>query len=302
MHVRANIVTNATARQKYVQAVLALKHQTTGVTTTSLGIPGPNRPVSTWDRFVAWHSAVMGIAHSRPIFPPWHRLMLRTLEQLMQQALHDVTFGLPYWDWAADGQLSHAAQRTAPIWDDTCMGSASTGPGPFTLAAFPVRLASNSSGALRQTHRALRRSRGVGVQGFSNPSLPVKTSTAAALNIVPFDNAPWDRNSTLFRNRLEGWNPPNDLHNLVHIWVGGDMLPATSPNDPVFFLNHCNVDRIWEAWMTRNGRTYLPTNMTTGAPVGQRLNDAMASPFGPSVTPAQVLNMTSVYTYDSLAV
>jgi hypothetical protein len=42
--------------------------------------------------------------------------------------------------------------------------------------------------------------------------------------------------------------------------------------------------------------------MTTGAPVGQRLNDAMVSPFGPSVTPAQVLNMTSVDTYDSLAV
>jgi tyrosinase len=80
------------------------------------------------------------------------------------------------------------------------------------------------------------------------------------------------------------------------------MLPATSPNDPVFFLNHCNVDRIWEAWMTKNGRTYLPTNTTPGAPAGQRLNDAMASPFGPSVTPAQVLHMTSVYTYDSLAV
>src|SRR6202040_3586386 len=85
MLVRPNIATNATARQKYVQAALALKQQFTGVTTTSLGIPGPSRPVSTWDRFVAWHSAVMGIAHSRPIFSPWHRVMLRTIEQLMQQ-------------------------------------------------------------------------------------------------------------------------------------------------------------------------------------------------------------------------
>jgi tyrosinase len=302
MPVRPNIVTNATARKKYVQAVLALKQQFTGVTTTNLGIPGPGRPVSTWDRFVVWHSAVMGIVHSRPTFPPWHRLMLRTIEQLMQQALGDVTFGLPYWDWAADGQLSRAAQLAAPIWDDTCMGRASSAPGPFTLAAFPIRLASTSSGALGQVNRALRRDRGVGVQGIPNPSLPVKASTAAALTVVPFDNAPWDRNATLFRNRLEGWNPPNDLHNRVHIWVGGDMLPATSPNDPVFYLNHCNVDRIWEAWMTRNGRAYLPTSTTAGAPAGQRLNDPMASPFGPSVTPAQVLNMTSVYTYDSLAV
>jgi len=300
--VRPNMLTNATASQKYVQGILALKSQFTGVTTTSLGIPGSNRPVSTWDRFVAWHSAVMGIAHSRPIFAPWHRLMLRTIEQLIQQVLGDPTFGLPYWDWAADGQLSQAAQLASPIWNNTCMGSGSSAPGPFTLVAFPLRLASNSSGMLVQVHRALRRTRGVGVPGISHPSLPKKASTAAALNVLPYDNAPWDRNSTLFRNCLEGWNPPNDLHNLVHIWVGGDMLPASSPNDPVFYLNHCNVDRVWEAWMVKNGRNYLPTNATAGAPAGQRLNDPLVSPFGPSVTPAQVLNMTTVYTYDSLAV
>jgi tyrosinase len=302
MPVRHNILTDASTRQKFVQGVLALKHQLTGVTTSSLGIPGPNKPVSTWDRFVAWHSAVMGIAHSRPIFAPWHRVMLRTIEQLMQQVLGDTTFGLPYWDWAADGQLSQAAQLSSPLWDNACMGTASSAPGPFTLAAFPIVLASNSAGMLVQANRALQRNRGVGVPGISNPVLPKKVSTAAALSIVPFDNAPWDRNSTLFRNRVEGWKPPNDLHNRVHIWVGGDMLPASSPNDPVFYLNHCNVDRIWEAWMVKNGRNYLPTNTTAGAPAGQRLNDPLASPFGASVTPAQVLNMTSVYSYDSLSV
>ena len=24
------------------------------------------------------------------------------------------------------------------------------------------------------------------------------------------------------------------------------------PNDPVFYLNHCNVDRIWEGWMQKH--------------------------------------------------
>ena len=304
MAVRHNILTDAASRQKYVQGALALKAQFTGVTTTNLGISGPSRPVSTWDRFVAWHGAVMGVAHSRPIFPPWHRLMLRTLEQLMQQALGDPNFGLPYWDWAADGQLSQAQQLASPLWDDTCMGTASSAPGPFTLAAFPIRLASNNAGtALVQANRALSRNRGAGLPGIPGSDvLPKKSSTASVLTAVPFDAAPWDRNATGFRNRVEGWNPPNDLHNLVHIWVGGDMLPASSPNDPVFFLNHCNVDRIWEAWMVKNGRIYLPTSTTPGGPAGQRLNDPLASPFGPSVTPAQVLNMATVYTYDSLSV
>jgi tyrosinase len=303
MPTRHNIATNSNARQQYVRGVLALKGQFTGVTTSSLGIAGPSRPVSTWDRFVAWHHAAMGFAHRGPLFLPWHRLMLRSLEQLIAQALNDPNFGLPYWDWAADGQLSPAQRLSAPVWANNCMGSAASAPGPFTLAAFPIRLAANSAGQLVQTNRALQRNRGVGVQGNPNPPLPTKPTTAASLTVTPYDVAPWNTSSSSgFRNRVEGWNPPNQLHNLVHIWVGGDMLPSSSPNDPVFYLNHCNEDRIWEAWMQRNGRTYRPLNSTAGAPVGQRLNDAMLSPFGPSVTPAQVLNMSAIYTYDSLAV
>jgi tyrosinase len=39
------------------------------------------------------------------------------------------------------------------------------------------------------------------------------------------------------------------MHNRVHICIGGDMGSSTSPNnDPVFYLNHCNVDRIWAVW------------------------------------------------------
>ena len=304
MPIRRNIVTNATARQQYVDAVIALKNQQTGVTTSMLSIPGPNRPVSTWDRFVAWHHAAMGVAHRGPLFLPWHRLMLRTLELLLGQAINDPAFGLPYWDWAADGELTTQAQRlNAPVWNDTCMGRASTAPGRFTLTAFPILLEANATGSLVQTRHALRRNRGVGFQGFSNPPLPKRAETAAAIGATPYDVAPWNTSSgSGFRNRVEGWNPPNALHNLVHIWVGGDMLPSSSPNDPVFYLNHCNEDRVWERWMQTNGRVYRPLNTTAGAPVGQRLNDPIQSPFGPSVTAAQLLNQTAVYTYESLAV
>jgi tyrosinase len=299
MPVRRNIATNAAARTAYINGVIALKAQFTGVTTTMLGIPGPNRPVSTWDRFVAWHHAAMGIAHRGPLFLPWHRLMLRTLEQLMASALGNPNFGLPYWDWAADGSLpTLSARLAAPIWANNCMGQAASAPGPFTFASFPIRLAANSAGTLTQVTRALQRARGV-----NSPNLPTRAATAAALTASPYDVPPWNINSASgFRNRVEGWNPPNNLHNLIHIFTGGDMLPSSSPNDPVFYLNHCNEDRIWERWMQINGRSYRPTNGTAGAPVGQRLNDPIPTPFGPSVTPAQLLNMTAIYTYESLAV
>ena len=51
----------------------------------------------------------------------------------------------------------------------------------------------------------------------------------------------------------------SQLHNRVHIWVGGDMGPGTSPNDPVFYLHHCNVDRLWALWQHAHPASgYLP--------------------------------------------
>jgi tyrosinase len=35
-------------------------------------------------------------------------------------------------------------------------------------------------------------------------------------------------------------------HNTVHMFVGGNTMPnpAISPNDPMFWLHHANVDRL----------------------------------------------------------
>lgn len=40
------------------------------------------------------------------------------------------------------------------------------------------------------------------------------------------------------------------FHNTVHMFVGGNTMPrpAVSPNDPMFWLHHANVDRLWAQW------------------------------------------------------
>ena len=41
----------------------------------------------------------------------------------------------------------------------------------------------------------------------------------------------------------------NLIHGSVHGWVGGSMSsPYTSPADPVFWLHHANLDRLWWVW------------------------------------------------------
>jgi tyrosinase len=92
------------------------------------------------------------------------------------------------------------------------------------------------------------------------------------------------------------------LHNRVHVFIGGDMSPASSPNDPVFFLNHCNVDRIWEAWLHKHGRTYVPGDNAPDTLKGHRLHDQLTSLISAPTTPAAVLDVTSQYVYDSLSV
>jgi len=52
----------------------------------------------------------------------------------------------------------------------------------------------------------------------------------------------------VFSNFIE-----NQPHNLGHGWVGGDMAnPIISPNDPIFWMHHAQIDRIWSEWQKRN--------------------------------------------------
>jgi tyrosinase len=41
------------------------------------------------------------------------------------------------------------------------------------------------------------------------------------------------------------------VHNSGHGWVGGSMgIVATAPADPVFWMHHAELDRIWAQWQT----------------------------------------------------
>ena len=39
------------------------------------------------------------------------------------------------------------------------------------------------------------------------------------------------------------------IHDSVHVWVGGSMgsIP-TAPADPIFWMHHANIDRLWSVW------------------------------------------------------
>ncbi|MEV4414344.1 tyrosinase family protein [Catellatospora sp. NPDC049609] len=327
--VRANIQTSDTARARFVEGVVALNAEPSGYTTSQLNqllspsVPGfrlygVDQPLTTWDLFVLWHFLAMqmpstparpmrNLAHGGPIFLPWHRMYLLRLEQQIQRVTGDAEAGLPYWDWTADGGLPTDQQHASSLWGEAALGDARGDVVSGPLAAMRVRLVGYGTQLWSVAPRPLQR------QAGTDPDVPGLPTAEDAKWVLEdglgYDSVPWDVSSDGFRNRVEGWLDPRrpgqagapQMHNRVHVWVGGDMGPGSSPNDPLFYLNHCNVDRLWEAWLSRRGRSYAPGAGDDQVPTGQGLNDTMVTLLGEPLTPAQTLDPSAWYSYDSLA-
>jgi tyrosinase len=87
-----------------------------------------------------------------------------------------------------------------------------------------------------------------GVTRAPGPSTDLPDQSAIDTNVLSQTDYPhFTLNGELnFRT-----NPPGleQYHNMVHNWIGGTMQdPMSSPADPMFWLHHANVDRIWAQW------------------------------------------------------
>lgn len=208
-------------------------------------------------------------AHGAAGFLPWHRAYLLDLERELQAI--DPSVALPYWRF----------DRAAPNL--------------FQLDFLGV---ADSLGTVRFSN--------------SNPLQFWRTDGVQGINRRPFFNTgsapPGLRSETqtlglgtqyrAFRT-MEG-NP----HGLAHTSFGGSIssIPSAA-RDPLFFLLHCNVDRLWAKWQRQNGRfnAALAASYDPGAqPVGHNLPDTMwpwngvTAPPRPPTAPGGALAVSAV--------
>lgn len=162
--IRHNILTNAAARDQYIEGCHLLKAR-----------PWPGQAgLGMYDFFVFWHHRAMMVrtpashpsrnaAHSGPVFAPWHRYMLLMFEFYLREELDDDDFRLPYWSWTADAQLANPAQ--SQIWSAAALGGSGSPvqSGPFAPQSaggrrWEVRLEGNPGGTNpRRVSRGLQR-------------------------------------------------------------------------------------------------------------------------------------------------
>ncbi|MFJ4905135.1 tyrosinase family protein [Streptomyces sp. NPDC093249] len=275
MTVRKNQATlTADEKRRFVAALLELKRS------------------GRYDTFVATHNAFImsdtdsgdRVGHRSPSFLPWHRRYLIEFEQALRSV--DPTVTLPYWDWTTD-----RTSRSSLWAPDFLGGTGRARDGQVTDGAF-ARVGDRWTITVRVDGRDyLRRDLGAGGR-----QLPTRAEVDSVLAMETYDSAPWNSASDGFRNHLEGWRGVN-LHNRVHVWVGGQMGTGVSPNDPVFWLHHAFIDKLWADWQARHPRSpYLPAAGTVNV---VDLGDTMR-PWN-DVTPADMLDHTPHYTFDTAA-
>ncbi|HVY13613.1 MAG TPA: tyrosinase family protein [Rhodopila sp.] len=92
-------------------------------------------------------------------------------------------------------------------------------------------------------------------------------------------------------------------HNHVHVDVGGWMGdPDTAAADPIFWLHHANIDRLWEVWVNRPGSTGNPTGANWRTGITFQVHGANNRVV--SFTPGDMLDTSKVlhgYRYDDIS-
>ena len=152
-------------------------------------------------------------------FLPWHRMFVAQFESIIQATLNDKTFALPYWDYTANASIpDQFRQQKDPQW------------------------------------APLFNPRGMGVNNKPvNDGDPIDTTTY----LTQLMNSALCEQNYNQSGDIQGFclDLDSGLHGTVHGDIGGQMGSVpTAGNDPIFWMHHCNIDRLWASWNATKGQ------------------------------------------------
>ncbi|MBL8261977.1 MAG: tyrosinase family protein [Xanthomonadaceae bacterium] len=156
--------------------------------------------------------------HGNLFFLPWHRFYLHYFERTVRKRMNNPQFALPYWNYFDN----YVPTRKGIVLPPLVVGSQNT---------------------LQDTWRT---------PGLNEAKVVMDASSADASQAFSFNDF------TNFSNTLQG-----QPHGAMHCAVGsGCVMPdiglvPIAGADPVFYMHHANIDRLWQCWMVRkaNGQT-----------------------------------------------
>ncbi len=222
--------------------------------------------------------------HGTWYFLPWHRGYVAAFEALIESTVIDLggpaEWALPYWNYSADLTQTPQARLLPPAFRDQQMPDGS----PNWLWA----------------------PRAVNGQGMVQ-MLPSDISLTALNETVFTDPV---QVSTKFGGSKTGFvhfgSVPGAVelvpHNAIHRRIAGYMAdPDLAALDPIFWLHHCNIDRLWEEWLALGNGRANPTDVHWLTGTTFDMHDGAGNPF--RFTCNDMIDTTTVlhgYRYDTL--
>lgn len=188
--------------------------------------------VSLWFKMDEIHQSTH--VHHGPEFVPWHREIVNYLESLLRQI--NPQLSLHYWDWTQDPR-DPLGNGSVNLFTSAFMGNATGDAGdPWLSAGYYDPATAN--------HR----------DATDNPVDPPNNLTRNCVGnkhpqsiddgIIAAPDFP------TMRTRMES------AHDIAHGFIGGTLNdPHISFRDPIVFLLHSNVDRLYAKWQTQAGHS-----------------------------------------------
>lgn len=166
--------------------------------------------------------------HGDWYFLPWHRGYTAMYERVVRSLTSHPEFAMPYWDWTTNPLMPEVFLNPQTP-DGKTNWLCVTDPGRTRKwpATKPIPAENVGPAVLRSILSA------ASYETFGTSRNPAQN------NLDPS----WVPAGEGTQGVLEG-----NAHNNVHNDIGGWMPTASSPRDPLFFMHHANIDRIWAVW------------------------------------------------------
>ncbi|KAF2669144.1 Di-copper centre-containing protein [Microthyrium microscopicum] len=208
--------------------------------------------------------------HGTGTFLPWHRYVVWQYESVLQDEC-GWDMGQPYWDWYLDTPAAGGSWLKSPLFDpESGFGGNGaklkagesglkgfgagfgTGGGCVVDGPFKDMKLHIGPGAVMKmgSERCLTRSFNIEA-GEAAGSKEVVKDALASKDFQTLRMAVEMPNITFTGGKIERHG--GGFHNVGHGGVGGEMGdPFTSINDPIFFLHHTGIDRVWQMWQDQD--------------------------------------------------
>jgi hypothetical protein len=235
--------------------------------------------------------------HGSFFFLAWHRMYLYYFERILQASIRQAignptySFSLPFWNYES------ASHRDLPA---------------------PFRSPANSSNPLYVAQRASNCNSGQPCVSAAD------VSDTTALGLIPFCSCsggsctgcttgissdesfgggliPAPNHSANVPGELE-LQPHAPIHNAVGGNTGWMSYFTCAARDPIFWLHHANIDRLWQVWLNKTGGRKNP--IANGTWATQTFTFFDENKTAVTMTGCQILNMATQlgYKYEGVAV